>query len=133
MPIVQESPKEVDTVLKNQSTNASTNTNTNKQQFRESPEFTLSNVLDDIKQGIIAFLINPKVTIIVYPIIICLSSILTKIVINKISYTEIDFITYMQQIKLINQGIIKYRRRFRTNCISWWVCPNLSIYSMVNQ
>ena len=93
MPIVQESPKEVDTVLKNQSTNASTNTNTNKQQFRESPEFTLSNVLDDIKQGIIAFLINPKVTIIVYPIIICLSSILTKIVINKISYTEIDFIT----------------------------------------
>lgn len=110
MPIVQESPKEVDTVLKNQSTNASTNTNTNtnKQQFRESPEFTLLNVLDDIKQGIIAFLINPKVTIIVYPIIICLSSILTKIVINKISYTEIDFITYMQQIKLINQGIIKY-------------------------
>ena len=82
--------------FKNQSTNASTNTNTNtnKQQFRESPEFTLSNVLDDIKQGIIAFLINPKVTIIVYPIIICLSSILTKIVINKISYTEIDFIIY---------------------------------------
>ena len=48
--------------FKNQSTNASTNTNTNtnKQQFRESPEFTLSNVLDDIKQGIIAFLLIPK-------------------------------------------------------------------------
>ena len=85
MPIVQESPKRSGYCFKNQSTNASTNTNTNtnKQQFRESPEFTLSNVLDDIKQGIIAFLINPKVTIIVYPIIICLSSILTKIVINK--------------------------------------------------
>lgn len=74
----------------------------------EKPEFTLKNVLLDIYNGSIALVINPQCTIITYPIIICIASILTKIVINKIPYTEIDFKTYMQQIELINKGKLKY-------------------------
>ncbi|CAX41333.1 Dol-P-Man-dependent alpha(1-3)-mannosyltransferase, putative [Candida dubliniensis CD36] len=108
MAIIQESSKEVDNTSEKHPNNKVVDV-TNEKVPPELPELTLSNVLDDIKQGIIAFLINPKVTIIVYPIIICLSSIITKLVINKIPYTEIDFITYMQQIELINnKGIIKY-------------------------
>ena len=72
------------------------------------PEFTFKNVMLDIYNGSIDLIINPQCTLVTYPIVICLGSILTKFIISKIPYTEIDFKTYMQQIELINQGEILY-------------------------
>lgn len=72
------------------------------------PQFTLINVIKDIYNGIIALVINPLATRITYPLIACIASIITKIIIKKVSYTEIDYTTYLQQIDKVNAGELNY-------------------------
>ncbi|KAG7666070.1 ALG3 [[Candida] subhashii] len=79
-----------------------------KGQAIDRPKLTFRNVLKDIKEGTVALVVNPNATRIVIPLVVCLASILTKVIIAKIPYTEIDFKTYMQQIELINDGEILY-------------------------
>jgi len=74
----------------------------------ELPEFTLANVVADIRHGIWALIHDPFVFRIIAPIIIVATSILAKIIVSLVPYTEIDFSTYMQQIRLVNQGVIDY-------------------------
>lgn len=75
---------------------------------KELPPFTLANVLGDIKDGINVILFDPRGKTIVGPIVIFLMSIISKIVISSVPYTEIDFKTYMQQIALVNEGELDY-------------------------
>ncbi|KAI3403063.2 ALG3 [Candida oxycetoniae] len=77
------------------------------------PKLTLMNVLWDIYNGCIALVIDPRATRITYPLIVCISSLLVKIVIYKVPYTEIDYSTYMQQIaKIEDYGEIDYLEIF---------------------
>lgn len=75
---------------------------------KEPPQFTLKNVSTDIVNGIGALIHNPFCTRIVIPLIITATSIITKVIIKNVAYTEIDFKTYMQQIDMINDGEIDY-------------------------
>ncbi|KAI5966018.1 ALG3 [Candida theae] len=72
------------------------------------PPFTLPNFFKDIHNGIIGLIINPQATRVTYPLIICIASIVTKIIINKVPYTEIDYTTYLQQIDKVNAGELDY-------------------------
>lgn len=72
------------------------------------PEFTLKNVLLDILEGLVALIYEPSVKKVVAPVIFALTSIIAKIVIANVSYTEIDFSTYMEHIKLVEEGVIDY-------------------------
>ncbi|KAI5956969.1 ALG3 [Candida jiufengensis] len=74
------------------------------------PEFTLKNILKDIQEAIQGLIISPEVSRFTYPIAICLSSIITKIVIAKIKYTEIDYTTYLQQVEKVSNGEINYSK-----------------------
>ena len=71
-------------------------------------ELTLKNVLGDIVNGVHFIIFDPLGNRFVVPVIILLTSIITKVIITKVPYTEIDFVTYMQQIQLVNQGEIDY-------------------------
>ena len=75
---------------------------------KDLPPFTLRNVLGDIRFGFHCLLFDPFYKRITAPIIIFLSSILTKVVIAYVPYTEIDFKTYIQQIHQINAGQLDY-------------------------
>lgn len=77
-------------------------------QSAELPPFTLKNVLCDIYNGVFSLLDDPFCKRVVGPIIVVLTSILAKVIINLIPYTEIDFRTYMQQIEIINDGELDY-------------------------
>lgn len=72
------------------------------------PKLTVGNVLQDIKNGIIDLIINPNASRAIIPLMVCFCSIMTKVIIAKIPYTEIDFKTYMQQIEVINNGELLY-------------------------
>lgn len=74
----------------------------------ELPPFTLRNVLYDIYNGILALFTDPFCTRIVCPVVIVLTSLLSKAIIYKVPYTEIDFKTYIQQIQVINDGELDY-------------------------
>lgn len=74
----------------------------------ELPPFTLRNVLNDIYNGIFALFNDPFCTRIVCPVVIVLTSLLSKFIIYKVPYTEIDFRTYIQQIQIINEGELDY-------------------------
>lgn len=76
---------------------------------RELPPFTLANVTQDALDAVNALIFNPFTKRIVAPVVIVLTSLLCKVIISKVAYTEIDFSTYMQQIRLINQGEIDYK------------------------
>lgn len=74
------------------------------------PELTLRNVLGDIKYGILVLISDPFANRIVIPTLVPLTSIICKVVIKNIKYTEIDFSTYMQQIDLVNAGELDYSK-----------------------
>ncbi|KAG7195053.1 dolichyl-P-Man:Man(5)GlcNAc(2)-PP-dolichol alpha-1,3-mannosyltransferase [Scheffersomyces spartinae] len=74
----------------------------------ELPEFTFRNVMGDIKYLIQVLINDPFYKRLVGPIIVFLMSILSRIVITMIPYTEIDFSTYMQQIQLVKDGELDY-------------------------
>lgn len=74
----------------------------------ELPPFTLKNVLNDIYNGILALFTDPFCTRIICPVVIVLTSLLSKAIIYKVPYTEIDFKTYIQQIQIINDGELDY-------------------------
>jgi len=75
---------------------------------QELPKLTVTNVIKDIYEGVNNFIFNLNMNRLVVPLVISLASILTKIVIAKVKYTEIDFSTYMQQIELVNAGALDY-------------------------
>ncbi|KAI5952122.1 ALG3 [Candida margitis] len=72
------------------------------------PQFTFANVSRDIFDGILALIINPQATRVTYPLIVCIASIITKIIITRVAYTEIDYTTYLQQIDKVNAGELDY-------------------------
>lgn len=74
----------------------------------ELPPFTLRNVLMDIYNGVLALFTDPFCTRIVCPVVIVLTSLLSKAIIYNVPYTEIDFKTYIQQIQIINDGELDY-------------------------
>lgn len=74
----------------------------------ELPKLTVANVVKDIASAIRFMLFDPRACRIVIPVLVPVASILAKIVIANVRYTEIDFSTYMQQIELVNAGVLDY-------------------------
>lgn len=74
------------------------------------PPFTLRNVLGDIYTGLSALFMDPFLNRLVVPTLVPIASILCKVVVAKVKYTEIDFSTYMQQIELVNSGQLDYSK-----------------------
>lgn len=83
-------------------------TQQSQQEKQELPEFTVANVARDVLLGIHNFFFNSNVNRFVVPILVPLASIIAKLVITNVKYTEIDFSTYMQQIELVNAGARDY-------------------------
>ncbi|KAK6203281.1 Dolichyl-phosphate-mannose-glycolipid alpha-mannosyltransferase [Scheffersomyces amazonensis] len=98
----------------------------------ELPEFTFRNVLGDIRDGIYALLYNPETNKIVIPILVSLTSIIAKFIIRFVPYTEIDFITYMQQIHLINDGELDYNKIFGDTGPIVYPAGYVQIYQWIN-
>ncbi|ODV81955.1 glycosyltransferase family 58 protein [Suhomyces tanzawaensis NRRL Y-17324] len=76
---------------------------------QELPPLTIKNVLNDIKDGINALLYDPFYRRVAGPVVFMLTAIMAKVIIGFVLYTEIDFVTYMQQISLINDGELDYK------------------------
>ena len=95
------------------------------------PQLTLANVCKDIYDGVVGLLINPQAARIVYPLVICFSSLLAKIVIKTVPYTEIDYSTYIQQIKLIDQGEIDYAEVYGDSGPIVYPAGFYSVYSYI--
>lgn len=74
------------------------------------PPLTLKNLLTDIWNGIFAVIYSPSCTALVSVVVVCLTSILSKVVLNIVPYTEIDFSSYIQQIKLVKDGEFDYKK-----------------------
>ncbi|ODV95331.1 hypothetical protein PACTADRAFT_50066 [Pachysolen tannophilus NRRL Y-2460] len=79
---------------------------------KELPELNLSNVLADVYDGIIALFVNPSVSFIAAMVVLLAESIILKVIISKVPYTEIDFTTYMQQVTKIENGELNYANIF---------------------
>lgn len=75
---------------------------------KELPPFTLKNVLLDIYNGVTSVITDPAANRFAAMLVVFLSSIACKVIIKKVSYTEIDFSTYMQQIEMVNDGALDY-------------------------
>lgn len=82
--------------------------NQEKEIPKELPKLTLRNLFLDLCDGIWAILFDPFCNRVVGPLIVIFSSLFTKIIKFRVPYTEIDFKTYIQQIHLINDGVIDY-------------------------
>lgn len=98
----------------------------------EPPPFTLANVTQDILDGIHALLFDPFFKRIVAPILIVLTSLIAKVIISKVAYTEIDFSTYIQQIQLINQGEIDYSEIYGDSGPIVYPAGFVQIYQWIN-
>ncbi|CCH44726.1 Dolichyl-P-Man:Man(5)GlcNAc(2)-PP-dolichylmannosyltransferase [Wickerhamomyces ciferrii] len=79
---------------------------------RELPELTFSNVIADILYGFKQLIFNPEFTKIVIPILLVVESIAVKLIKGFISYTEIDYTAYMEQVTIINSGELNYANIF---------------------
>jgi len=69
------------------------------------PPLTLGS---DILHGIKYALFNPEANLIVMPILMLLESMVLKVIIGNVSYTEIDYKAYMEQIDMIKEGELNY-------------------------
>lgn len=74
------------------------------------PEFTVRNVALDIYHAGVALVVDPATSKIVAPALVGVVSLVAKIIIRYVPYTEIDFSTYMQQVELVNDGELDYAR-----------------------
>lgn len=92
---------------KNEAVSESTDVSVEKE-TPDLPKLTLANVAKDIVSAIRFLVFDPQACRLVIPIIVPAASILAKIVIANVKYTEIDFSTYMQQIELVNAGALDY-------------------------
>lgn len=72
------------------------------------PPFTLRNVLLDVYHGGMFLVHDPKARRLVVPLIVCAVSIVCKVIIANVAYTEIDFSTYMQQVDMVSAGELDY-------------------------
>ncbi|EEQ41192.1 hypothetical protein CLUG_05320 [Clavispora lusitaniae ATCC 42720] len=82
--------------------------NTSNESSDKLPQLTLKSVLSDVYNGAYFMVFDPQACKVAAPIVVSVASILCKIVISKVNYTEIDFSTYMQQIELVNAGALDY-------------------------
>lgn len=84
----------------------------NEGEVQPLPELTLKNLALDVVHGIKLLTFDPSVSYITIPVLALLTSAICKLIIANVSYTEIDFSTYMQQISLINAGELDYLEIF---------------------
>ncbi|OWB63909.1 hypothetical protein B5S31_g4715 [[Candida] boidinii] len=75
---------------------------------KQLPELTFKNVAMDIVHGVKALFYNPEVSRAVGPGLVLIESVILKIIVNKVPYTEIDYSTYMQQIQKVKDGELIY-------------------------
>ncbi|KAI0463401.1 dolichyl-P-Man:Man(5)GlcNAc(2)-PP-dolichol alpha-1,3-mannosyltransferase [Komagataella kurtzmanii] len=78
----------------------------------ERPKLTLKNVIGDLVALIQNVLFNPDFSVFVAPLLWLADSIVIKVIIGTVSYTDIDFSSYMQQIFKIRQGELDYSNIF---------------------
>ena len=79
-----------------------------EKQQRQLPLLTVKNVLRDVYDGVLALFIDPAAIRFAGLLSVFLSSIACKLIIRHVSYTEIDFSTYMQQIEMVNDKALDY-------------------------
>lgn len=72
------------------------------------PKFTLKSFLLDIVDGINFVLNDPHAVFLYYFLVVLCESIINKLIVWNVAYTEIDFSTYMEQVRLIKNGVLNY-------------------------
>ncbi|CAK9440064.1 uncharacterized protein LODBEIA_P41640 [Lodderomyces beijingensis] len=96
------------------------------------PKLTPLNVGKDIITGIQALLISPQALRIICPLVICLASLVCKVVIYQIPYTEIDYTTYMQQVDLVEkQGERNYAEIYGDSGPLVYPAGFIAVYSWI--
>ncbi|EGW30491.1 Dolichyl-phosphate-mannose-glycolipid alpha-mannosyltransferase [Spathaspora passalidarum NRRL Y-27907] len=103
-----------------------------QRQEQERPQLTLGNVLADIYYGLSSLITHPDVRRVIIPIIVSLSSVVVKLIIANVNYTEIDFSTYMQQIRLVNEGEIVYEEIYGDTGPLVYPAGHVQIYQWIN-
>lgn len=77
----------------------------------EHPELTLKNVFFDVLHGVSYILFDPNAISVYYMSAIFIELIGSKFIIYNVPFTDIDFKTYLQQVRLINDnGILDYSK-----------------------
>lgn len=83
---------------------------TDKKEQKELPPLTVGNLAKDAVHVAKALVMDPGMNRIIIPILVLMASILGKVVMSKVNYTEIDFSTYMQQVEVAKMGELDYSK-----------------------
>lgn len=76
-----------------------------KEEFKRPPFTPIRDAIDGIKH----LLFNPEGNKIVMPLLFFFESVLLKLIIKSVAYTEIDYVAYMEQIEMIvNENNMNY-------------------------
>lgn len=76
------------------------------------PELNFKNLCKDAVNGLYAAVFSPVAANFAAVFVVIFEAVALKLIIASVKYTEIDFTTYMQQIKLINEGELNYKNIF---------------------
>lgn len=76
----------------------------------ELPPLTVTNLAKDAVHVIRTLIFDPNANRLVIPMVVIAASILGKVVMAKVNYTEIDFSTYMQQVEAAQLGELDYSK-----------------------
>ncbi|GMM38536.1 dolichyl-P-Man:Man(5)GlcNAc(2)-PP-dolichol alpha-1,3-mannosyltransferase [Saccharomycopsis crataegensis] len=96
------------------------------------PEFTFKNLLLDVLDGI-KYMLNDPNAILLYYVLTCLAeSMLNKVIIHNVDYTEIDFTTYRQQVQLVKNGELNYNNIYGDSGPIVYPAGFIQIYSLLD-
>lgn len=99
---------------------------------KEIPPFTLKNVLLDLVNGISFLFFDPQANKIIIPALLFAESILTKIIVKNVGYTEIDYTAYMEQVAQINDGELDYANIYGGTGPLVYPAGHVFIYKILN-
>lgn len=96
------------------------------------PEFTLTNVLGDVKNVAHGLIFDPDYNVIVFPGIFLAESLLVKVIRARVPYTDIDYTAYIDQIEIINSGELDYENIYGVTGPLVYPAGFVKIYQAMN-
>ncbi|KAH3677181.1 hypothetical protein WICMUC_001762 [Wickerhamomyces mucosus] len=99
---------------------------------KKNPPFTLLNVSKDLIFAIKSLLFDPRCNVIIIPILVLVESIITKFIIAKVLYTEIDYTAYIEQIGILKTGELDYDKIFGGTGPLVYPAGHVLIYQLLN-